>query len=456
MNDTSAGRPRALPVLPPERAETRLDDAKPPFSRGQAMAEASRCLYCHDAPCVQVCPTSIDIPGFIRQIATEDLRGAARTILDANILGGSCARVCPVEVLCVGRCVFAHQGLPPVPIGRLQRFATDAALENGWSFFEAAPPTGKRVALVGAGPASLACAHELRRRGHEAVIFEKRDLAGGLNTTGVAPYKIFAEAAVAEAAWVVEQAGIELRTGVLVGTDVSWSELLRGFDALFLGLGLGDDSCLGIDGEGLAGVFGGLELVERWKTGGDDVLRGVERAVVVGGGNTALDVVRELLAFGVGSVTLAYRRGVDQMPGYRHEWDHALHEGAVGAFGLRPLRLEGRGGRVTGLLCMGTEPDPEDPTGRRLVDAPGDPQLLPADLVAVATGQAGQWSLLADLPGVELSWGRPVVDAWQQTSNPKVFAGGDLANGGKEVVNAVAEGKTAARAIDAFLAEEGS
>jgi dihydropyrimidine dehydrogenase (NAD+) subunit PreT len=454
MNDTSAGSARPIPVLPPERAETRLDDAKPPFSRGQAMAEASRCLYCHDAPCVQVCPTSIDIPGFIRRIATDDVRGAARSILDANILGGSCARVCPVEVLCVGECVFHHEALAPVPIGRLQRYATDLALSNRWTFHEPGPATGKRVALVGAGPASLACAHALRLLGHEAVIFEKRDLAGGLNTTGVAPYKIHADAAVAEAAWVVEQVGIELRTGVLVGTDVSWAELLGGFDALFLGLGLGDDSCLGIDGEGLAGVFGGLELIERWKTGGDDALRGVERAVVIGGGNTALDVVRELLALGVASVTLAYRRGVDQMPGYRHEWDHAVLEGAVGAFGLRPLRLEGEGGLVTGLLCVGTELDPDDPTGRRLLDVTGSERLLPADRVVVATGQAGQWSVLADLPDVELSWGRPVVDGWQQTSNPKVFAGGDLANGGKEVVNAVAEGKRAAEAIDALLRED--
>ena len=453
MNESPAGRAGPGLELPPERAETRMPDAKPPFRPGQALAEASRCLYCYDAPCVQVCPTSIDIPGFIRGIATDDLRGAARTILDANILGGSCARVCPVEVLCVGRCVFHHEGLPPIPIGRLQRYATDAAEQAGWRFFTPGPATGKRVALVGAGPASLACAHELRRLGHEAVIFEKRALAGGLNTTGVAPYKIDAQAAVDEAREVIDSMDIELRTGVAVGEDVTWSELLEGFDALFLGLGLGDDSSLGLQGEELEGVFGGLELIERWKTGRDDALDGVNDAVVVGGGNTALDVVRELLALGVPRVTLAYRRDVDAMPGYRHEWDHAVHEGAIGAFGLRPERIIGVRGRVAGLACVGTRPDPEDPTGRRLLDVHGSGRVLPADLLVVATGQAGQAGVLAGLPGVDLERGRPVVDAWQQTCNPRVFAGGDLANGGKEVVNAVAEGKTAAAAIDALLSD---
>ncbi len=396
------------------------------------------------------------MPGFIRQIATDDLRGAARTILEANILGGSCARVCPVEVLCAGRCVFHHEGLPPIAIGRLQRHATDAAERAGWRFFEPGPPTGRRVALVGAGPASLACAHELRRSGHEAVIYEKRALPGGLNTTGVAPYKIDAATAVAEAARVVGQMGVEVRAGVDVGVDVTWQELLDGHDALFLGLGLGDDSRLGIEGEHRRGVYGGLQLIERWKTGGDDALDGVERALVVGGGNTALDVVRELLALGVPDVTLVYRRAAADMPGYRHEWEHAVQEGAKGAFGLRPVRLVGANGRVAGLACVGTAPDPDDPRGRRLLDLPGSGTVLSAQLVVVATGQAGQEQLLTGLPGVELERGRPVVDAWQQTSNPKVFAGGDLANGGKEVVNAVAEGRTAAAAIDAYLSEEGS
>jgi dihydropyrimidine dehydrogenase (NAD+) subunit PreT len=445
--------PITFPELPADRVETRFAESKPPYSEAQARQEASRCLYCFDAPCVTACPTSIDVPGFIKRIAEGNVKSAARKIFEANILGATCARVCPVEVLCVGSCVFERQGVEPIAIGRLQRFATDAAQSNAWQYFWPGQDTGKKVALVGAGPASLACAHELRMQGHAAVLFEKRDLAGGLSTTGVAPYKVTAESSLVEASWIVQADEAELRTGVQVGRDVTWDELLSGYDAVFVGVGLGDDSTLGIPGEDLGGVRGGLEVIENWKTGGEPLLDGVTDAIVIGGGNTALDVLRELLKLGVPRVTLSYRRTVPEMPGYRHEWDSALKEGARQAFRTRPVRLVGQDGQVTGLEVVRTAPDPDDPRGRKLLDLPDSTEVIPAQLVVVATGQAGQAALFDGLD-IELKWGLPVVDEHQQTSHDKVFAGGDIANGGKEVVNAAAEGKAAAVAIGALLSEE--
>jgi glutamate synthase (NADPH/NADH) small chain len=440
------------PDLPPDRAETAFDDGKPLYNKAQAKAEASRCLYCYDAPCIEACPTSIDIPEFIRKIASDNVRGSARTIFDANILGTSCARVCPVEVLCVGSCVYNHEDIPPIRIGRLQRFATDTALAAGWDYYEAGAASGKRVALVGAGPASLACAHELRKGGHETIIFEKRNLPGGLNTTGVAPYKMIADAALAEVQWITQSMDIEVKTGVQIGQDITWDQLLADYDAIFVGVGLGPDSRLPVDGADAAGIVGGVEIIERWKCGGDPLLEGVTDAVVVGGGNTSLDVVRELLGLGVPNVTLTYRRDAGSMPGYEHEWRYALTEGARGSWHSQPVGISKDGaGRVSGVTCIRTEPDPNDPGGRSLRNVAGSEFTIPAQLVVVAVGQGKLESLLSGLADVELNWGRIVVDDAQRTGNPKVFAGGDAANGGKEVVNAAAEGKVAAHSIHAML-----
>jgi dihydropyrimidine dehydrogenase (NAD+) subunit PreT len=452
MSECPHGLDGPHPDLPQDRAETAFADGKPLYTIAQARTEASRCLYCYDAPCIEACPTSINIPEFIRKIATDNVRGAARTIFDANILGTSCARVCPVEVLCVGSCVYNHEDIPPIRIGRLQRFATDTALAKDWKYYDVGESSGKKVALIGAGPASLACAHELRKEGHETVVFEKRALPGGLNTTGVAPYKMIADAALAEVDWITRTMDIDVRTGVEVGQDVTWAELLNDYDAIFLGVGLGPDSRLRIDGEDATGIVGGVEIIERWKNGGDSLLEGVTDAVVVGGGNTSLDAVRELLGFGIANVTLTYRRSESAMPGYDHEWRYALTEGAQGAWHSQPVGVETDGsGRVAGLVCVRTEPDPSDPTGRKLRNVPGSEFTLPAQLVVVAVGQGKLETLLSGLPEVQLDWGRIVVDDKQQTGNPKVFAGGDAANGGKEVVNAAAEGKVAAQSIHTML-----
>lgn len=412
-------------------SESVFSDFKEAYGADQAAVEANRCLYCHDAPCMQACPTHIDIAGFIRKIATGNLWGSAKTILDANILGASCARVCPVEVLCAGACVYNDKGLPPIQIGKLQRFATDHALAQGWRYAEAGAPTGRRVALLGGGPASLACAHELRRLGHACVVFEKRTQIGGLNVTGIAPYKLRGDAAQAEVDYILGIGGIEVQTGAEV-SDLA--PLLEQFDAVFLGMGLGPDSRLGIPGEELPMVRGAVDWIEALKTR-EVYVDGLERAVVIGGGNTAIDAVRELRGLGVPEVTMVYRGDEAGMSGYAHEWDAAKIEGVRALWHAQPVAIEA--GQV---ICAETDTE-KRPTDRRF--------SVPAQLVLVATGQAKLGALVAG--HVKVERGRVVVDVNGQTSHPKIFAGGDCANGGKEVVNAAAEGKTAAHAINRML-----
>ena len=428
--------------LPAERSESVFTDFKPAYSRNQAMVEANRCLYCHDAPCITACPTSIDIPTFIRKIATDNVKGSARTIFESNVLGMSCARVCPVEVLCVGDCVYNHMGVPPIQIGKLQRYATDAAFDGEWEYFEAGPDTGKSIGIIGGGPAGLACAHRLRRFGHAVTIYDKRPRLGGLNATGVAPYKMPADRALDEVDWVLAIGGIEIQTNVEIGKDITFADLESRHDALFLGFGLGPDSALRGAGEDLDGVEGAVDFIERFKLGTVD-LDGVQRAVVVGGGNTALDTVRELKVLGVPEVTMAYRGTEARMSGYQHEWAAAKVEGVSAAWQTQPTGFEGEGGRVTGVRCVRLDADKQP--------VPGSEHVLPADRVYLAIGQSKLGELVSSLEGVELSWGRIVVGDGQATGRAGVYAGGDCANGGKEVVNGVAEGRDAAEAIHEYL-----
>lgn len=423
--------------LDPKRSETVFEDFKDPYTPAQAMMEANRCLYCNDPPCVKACPTSIDIPTFIRKIATENIRGSAKTIFESNVLGMSCARVCPVEVLCVGDCVFNEMEMPPIQIGKLQRYATDIAFEAKWKFFEAGAPTGKKVALVGGGPASLACAHELRRLGHACTIFEKGSVLGGLDTTGVAPYKMRADRAVEEAEWVLSIGGVEIKSHVTVGKDITFEQLEKDYDAVFLGLGLGADSRLSVPGEDSAHVHGAVAFIEKFKLGEVD-LASVKSAVVVGGGNTAIDAVRELIGLGVPSVTMLYRGNRAQMSGYVHEHEAGTIEGAQYAWQTQPVAFEA--GLIRAVLL--------DDSKKAIAGSEHD---LGADLVLLAIGQAKLGELVGHLPGVKLEKGRIVVDENGFTGRAKVWSGGDCANGGKEVVNAVAEGKRAARAIDQNL-----
>ncbi|MCC6528627.1 MAG: FAD-dependent oxidoreductase [Polyangiaceae bacterium] len=424
-----------------DRTETAFQDFKHAYSPEQAVVEANRCLFCSDAPCMQACPTHIDVPQFIRKIATGNLRGSARTIFDANILGMSCARVCPVETLCVGACVFNTLGVPPIQIGKLQRHATDRAFEAGTRFFEAGPPSGKSIGLVGGGPASLAAAHELRRHGHACTIYEKRSVLGGLNTTGIAPYKMRADRSVLEADWVLAIGGIEVKTGVEVGQAPTFAALERAHDAVFVGVGLGPDTSLRVPGEDLAGVAGAVAFIERLKLGRVS-LAGVRRALVVGGGNTALDGVRELCGLGVPEVTLVYRGKEAKMPGYRHEWSAAKQEGARALFQHLPVAFEGAG-KVERARLVRMD-DQKKPIA-------GTEHTVEADLVLVAIGQSTLGALLAGLDGIRIVDGCVAVDADGFTGRKGWYAGGDCTNGGKEVVNAAAEGKAAALAIHRYL-----
>lgn len=431
-------------ALRSDRGESRFKDYKLPMLRDQAVDEANRCLFCFDAPCIKACPTEIDIPQFIRKIATDNVRGSAKTIFESNILGMSCARVCPVEVLCVGACVYNHLDQPPIAIGRLQRYATDKAYEEGWRFAEAGPATGKRVALIGAGPASLAAAHELRVHGHACTIFEKRSVVGGLNTTGVAPYKMRADRATSEVEWVLAIGGIDVKTGVEVGQGVTLESLERDFDAVFVGVGLGEDSRMDVPGADLAGVRGAVEWIEALKLGPTSVA-GVRHAVVVGGGNTAIDAVRELKGLGVERVTMLYRGSRERMSGYAHEWSAALDEGAHVEWATVVSAVEGEGaiGRVARVRCVRVDEHRRPIAGTEFV--------LPAELVLVAIGQSKLGRLLSGLGGIRVEQGRVIVDAVGFTGRAKWYAGGDCTNGGKEVVNAAAEGKAAARAMHAAL-----
>lgn len=430
-----------LSALPAERTETAFSDYKPAYTPHQAVAEANRCLYCTDAPCTIACPTHIDIPQFIRKIASGNDKGSAKTIFDANILGMSCARVCPVEVLCVGACVYNALGHPPIQIGRLQRHSTDQALQENWRFYQAGPDSGKKVALIGAGPASLACAHELRRHGHACTIFEKRSEIGGLNTTGVAPYKMKADASLQEADWVLGIGGIDIKTGVEIGRDITLEALERDFDAVFFGAGLGLDTPMNLPGESLAGVHGAVAYIERLKLGKEDLSQ-VRSALVIGGGNTAMDCMRELLGLKIPNVTLVYRGTQEVMSGYAHEWKAAQVLGAKVAWQAVPARFEGQGRVQSAVLnCLDAN---KKPTGETVT--------VPADLVLVAIGQGKLGAMLAGLGGIAIDRGVVRADEHGFTGRPKWYVGGDARNGGKEVVNAAAEGKQAALAICKALA----
>lgn len=437
-------------TLPTDRLENELADKKPLYTAAEARAEAERCLYCVDAPCIKACPTSIDIPTFIKKIASGNVRGSAKTIFDQNLLGYSCARVCPVEVLCVGDCVYNGWGRDPIQIGRLQRYATETATSNGAPVLvPAAKKSGKKVACIGAGPASLAFAGVLALEGHDAVVFEKRPVAGGLNATGIAPYKMHAHDAVHEVEF-VKGLGVDVQIGVEVGTEdgagkLSVKKLLETYDAVFLGLGLGADSKLGIPGEDGPGVFGATAWIERMKLaltrGRREEIAG-KRVIVVGGGNTAIDVARECALLGAEDVSMVYRRGPAAMSAYAHELLHGREEGVRVCAHLQPVAfVRDASGKLTALRVAKTDANAKPIAGTE--------HDMPCDFVALAIGQSKLLELARHIDGVALdAKGNIAADpATGETGNPKVFAGGDCINGGKEVVNAVADGRNAARAL---------
>ncbi|RQQ56669.1 NAD(P)-dependent oxidoreductase [Burkholderia stagnalis] len=426
--------------LSSEQLACEFADIAPLLDPTAAAAAASRCHYCYDAPCVQACPTRIDIPGFIRKIGNGNLKGAATDILSANPLGGMCARVCPTEILCEGACVRNHQDAQPVAIGALQRHATDWAMASGAVSFRRAPDTGRHVAVVGAGPSGLACAHRLALAGHRVTLFDAHAKAGGLNEYGIAAYKTVDDFAQREVDWLLSAGGIALRTGVALGRDVTLDALREQHDAVFLAIGLAGVRALALDGEALAGVMNAVDFIEQVRQA--DALEHVpvgRRVVVIGGGNTAVDAAVQSRKLGAASVTMVYRRGVDAMSATWAEREFAQKNGVTLVTHAKPVRLLGRDGQVSGVEFEG---------------AAGDRFTLDADMVLKAIGQvlvpAGVARELLTLDG-----GRIAVDANGQTTLPDVWAGGDCAaTGGVDLtVQAVQDGKVAAASIDAALAQ---
>lgn len=411
----------------PEQFAAAFAEIHPPFAPQEALVEANRCLYCVDAPCTAACPTHIDVPRFIKKISSANLRGSALTILDSNILGLSCSRVCPVDILCEGACVMHRYNRQPIEIGRLQRHAMDHFYASGAKLpVPDISPNAPRVACIGAGPASLACAAELRRHGFGVTIFEGREVLGGLNTYGVAEYKFRPSDSQKEIEF-IRSMGVEFRAGRVVGDQLPLAQLEREFNAIFLGLGLGPTERLNIPGEELEGVIDAVRFIADYKLSQTGKVG--ERVVVIGGGNTAIDAAVASKLLGAREVTIVYRRGEPHMPAFAFEYDHAKLSGVRFVWHAAPLRIHGVDCVESIELTGGT---------------------IACDMVIVAIGQTRQ--MLGSDRGIHFQNGRILVDPQTgQTANPKYFAGGDCVNGGREVVDAVAEGKRAGHAIAQYI-----
>lgn len=415
-----------------------FSDLHPAYAPHEAAVAADRCYFCHDAPCMTACPTGIDIPMFIREIQTGNPTAAARTIFEQNILGGMCARVCPTETLCEEVCVRETAEGKPVEIGRLQRFATDTLMAQGVHPFERAAPTGKRIAVVGAGPAGLSCAHRLAMLGHDVVIFDARSKPGGLNVFGIAAYKSTEGFADREIDWLLQIGGITVETGRKLGADLSLEALKADFDAVFLSIGLAGVNALGVSGEDLGSVSDAVDFIEDLRSADDLSKLPIGRnVVVIGGGMTAVDAAVQSRLLGAENVTIAYRRGQDAMPASRFEQDLAASKGVKLRFNLRPVQITDAGIELEYTAVQDGK-----------LSGTGETVTLAADQVFKAIGQ----TLEGAPEGLEISGGKIAVTGAGRSSVKGVWAGGDCASGGDDLtVTAVAEGRDAATDIHAEL-----
>jgi len=440
MSDIRAGR------LDARKIAENFGDLHPPLSRRDAMVEADRCYFCFDAPCTIACPTAIDIPAFIQKIRSDNRLGAAQTILSENIMGGMCARVCPTEVLCEYACVRNTHGDDPVEIGLLQRYATDPVIAGNLPMFSRAEPTGHRVAVVGAGPAGLSCAHRLAMLGHDVVVFDGNIRPGGLNEYGIAAYKAVDDFAQREVEFIMSIGGIELRQGIVFGEDISLTSLTEEYDALFLGIGLGDVNALGIEGEDLEGVNNAIDYIaDLRQTADKSELPVGRRIIVIGGGMTAIDVAVQSKRLGAERVDIVYRRGPDRMSASRFEQELAQTNGVSIHHYAQPVRILGD----SQVQAVEFERVSVDAGGS--LSGTGESFTLDADVVFKAIGQRLDY---LGLDGTYLAWkdGKIDVDDNQATSVPGIWAGGDCAVGGDDLtVSAVQHGKLAAISIDRYL-----
>jgi glutamate synthase (NADPH/NADH) small chain len=422
-------------------------DIKPMLDKKRAIVDSARCFFCHDAPCVEACPTGIDIPNFIRMISTGNVKGAAEKILAENIFGGMCARVCPTEILCERSCVRNTSEDKPVDIGALQRYAVDQLIEAGHQPFTRAESTGKKIAVVGGGPAGLSCAHRLAVLGHAVTVYEARPHLGGLNEYGIAAYKTVDNFAQREVDFVLSIGGIDVKAGQRLGKDVQLADLARDYDAVFLGIGLGGVNALDLPGESeLKGVLDAVGYIAELRQANDKAVLPVGRKIVViGGGNTAIDIAIQTKKLGAEDVTIAYRRGAENMSATGHEQEFAQVSGVKIKHWVKPVKLIGKNGAIAGIELEYTR------LNNGKLEGTGETFTLECDQLFKAIGQT-----LAAPQGLTTAKGKIVVDGDFKTSMPKVWAGGDcVASGTDLTVQSVQDGKLAAHAIDRALRRNG-
>lgn len=436
--------------LTAEQYTQHFSDIHPPFETSDAaLVETNRCLFCYDAPCTKSCPTGIDIPKFIRQIATDDLKGAAHTIFRSNIMGGGCSRVCPVEKLCEGACVYNLMEEKPISIARLQRVPTEKAIADRWPLFTRKDSTGIRVAVVGAGPAGLSCAHVLSREGIDVTIYEKEPSGGGLMTYGIAAYKVTPEFCEAEVDYILSLGGIGIRYCCELGRDITLDELRSGYDAVFLGFGVGLARQLDIPGETLNGVVDAIHFIHAIREKGFPAVAVGDRVAVIGMGMTAIDAATQARRLGASEVTLVYRRTQAEMPCTTAELELAKLDGCKLLWLAAPKEVIGHQGNVTALVCHRMQLGMPDVSGRRYPVDTGETCTLEVDMVIKAAGQLPYTDMVEDA-ALTSDRGR-IMTGGSATNLSGVFAGGDCINGGKEVVDAVQAGKDGAAAILEYL-----
>ena len=437
--------------LTPEQYEKNFSDLHPPFENKEAaLVEANRCIFCYDAPCTKSCPTGINVPKFIKQITTDNIKGSAHTIFVSNIFGGGCSRVCPVEKLCEGACVYNLMHEEPIAIAKLQRYATEDAIEDKWKIFERKPSTGKKVAVVGAGPAGLSCAHVLSREGIDVTVFEKESKGGGLMTYGIAAYKVTPEFCHDEVDFITSLGGIEIKYNHELGKNILLEQLQQEYDAVFLGIGVGLANQLNIPGEDLDGVADAIDFIYQLRDKGYPNVVVGDKVVVIGMGMTAIDAATQAKRLGAKEVTLVYRRTEAEKACTQKELDIARLDGCKIIWLAAPKEVVGSEAKATALVCDVMKLGAPDFSGRAAPEPTGETFTLEADMIIKATGQKPFEDLINGYE-IENRRGKVVLKENHTTNLAKVFAGGDCVNGGKEVVDAVQAGKDGAAAILEYL-----
>jgi glutamate synthase (NADPH/NADH) small chain len=422
-------------------------DIHPPYENiTAAKVDANRCLFCYDAPCMKSCPTSIDVPKFIKQIATENIKGSAHTIFSSNIMGAGCSKVCPVEKLCEGACVYNLLEEEAIPIAKLQRYSTEMAMKQNWKLFTRKQSVGKKVAIVGAGPAGLSCAHVLSREGIDVTIYEKESKGGGLMTYGIAAYKVTPQFCEDEVNYILSLGGIEIKYNQELGKDISLAQLKKEFDAVYLGIGVGVARQLDIPGEKLEGVVDAISFIYDLRSKGYSSVPVGDKVAVIGMGMTAIDAATQAKRLGAKEVTLVYRRTEAEKPCTDVELDIAKLDGCEIIWLAAPKKVKGSQGKVKQLVCSKMKLGEPDASGRRSPVDTGEEITLDVDMVIKAAGQI-PFEKLVKKYNLDNKNGKLVIDKNCATNIKGVFAGGDAVNGGKEVVDAVQAGKDGAKAI---------